>query len=299
MSTWHDTCEETRELAMAYDMVFPALREDAELVAFLSARAEETGVANPKATFADIQRNIEGRILRDALANPGKIHSNYPRAEILKSIMVAVLEDPEEDFRALVDPMLERSTAVDGVTGEKGLAGYASFTISALASFLAEFDKADPAFLSAMLDAHPGLRKAFRFHIDTRCLGRYYPLIGDTGKFAGPVERYVGAVFSRLEAKSGSWPNWTLLPPSTYRLFWKLYEATDDAAYVQTLYEANGRQLDGLPHDVYAADWEAFQEGVAEVIEREGPSPRLGSVNKEQWRLAILRAGEGDSRRAL
>ena len=299
VSTWHDTCEETRELVMAYDMVYPALREDAALVRFLAAKAEQTGVANPKTSFAHIQRNIEERILRDALAHPKKIHNNYPRAEILKAIIVAVLEDPKADFDALVNPMLDRSTAVDGVTGEKGLAGYASFTISSLASFLAEFDKADPQFLARALEAHPDLRDTFRFHIDTRCLGRYYPLIGDTGHFAGPMEKYVGARFVRHEVKSGSWPYWTLLPPSTFRLFWKLYAATGDAAYVQTLYKANGSSLEGLPHDVYAGDWEAFQREVAEVMAREGTEPRLGSVNKTEWHLAILRSGQGENRRAL
>ena len=152
VSTWHDACEETRELALAYDMIFPALQSDTELVAFLAARAKAHQLANPKASFADIQRNIEGRILRDALANPGKIHSNYPRAEICKAVITDVLQEPDDALWAILDPMLEKATTVDGVTGEKGLANYSAFTIQALAQFLAEFSKADPEFLPTVLE---------------------------------------------------------------------------------------------------------------------------------------------------
>lgn len=37
---------------------------------------------NPKASFSDIQRNIEKRIFQDSTANKHKILSNYPQQEI-------------------------------------------------------------------------------------------------------------------------------------------------------------------------------------------------------------------------
>ncbi|MBI3118201.1 MAG: hypothetical protein HYZ00_05930, partial [Candidatus Hydrogenedentes bacterium] len=299
VSTWHDTCEETRELIMGYDMVFEALRNDAELVAFLSKRAAEIHLENPKASFADIQRNIEGRILRDALAHPDKIHSNYPRSEILKAVTTAVLQEPEGAFWALVDPMLQQTTAVDGVTGEKGLAGYSSFTISALASFLSEFSKADPGFVARMLERCPELKKTYRFFIDTLCLQRYYPQIGDSGHYAAVMDSYVGIDFLKPGENIQGWGNWTLLCPSNYRFLWKLYELTNDPAYVQVLYWANGNKVDGLPYDIYGADPQQFRDSVAAVIEREGAHIALGSVNKQAWHLAILRSGRGANERAL
>jgi hypothetical protein len=79
VSTWHDSCEETREMALAYDMVFPAIRQDAALVTFLSRQAaRRTSSRTGSKAFADVQRNIEAGILRDALAHPEKIYSNYP-----------------------------------------------------------------------------------------------------------------------------------------------------------------------------------------------------------------------------
>lgn len=299
VSTWHDACEETRELVMGYDMIFDGIRRDEELVQFLNQKASEIGLENPKSSFEDIQRNIEGRILRDCLLNKSKIHSNFPRSEITQAITLAVLNEPAEKFWELVDPMIDRATAVDGVTGEKGLAGYSSYTISGLAMFLAEFPKADPEFIPAVLKRHPQLRQTYRFFIDMRILDRYYPLSGDTGYFAGPVNRYVGMNFAPPGVDGRRSSVWTVLAPSSYRLLWNLYEATGDVAYAQTLYQANNRELDGLPYDLYGVDPSDFQRGLKEVIEQEGEEIALGSVNKEEWHLAILRSGKGKNRRAL
>jgi hypothetical protein len=299
VSTWHDACEETRELVMAYDMVYEALRDDAELVTFLSKKAADHGLENPKASWANIQRNIEGGILRDLLLHSDRIHSNYPRDEILKAVTVAVLQEPEEAFWAIVDPMMERATAVDGVTGEKGLAGYASFTIAALASFMSEFSKADPAFLENMLVRYPQIHKTYRFFIDTHCLGRYYPLIGDTGHYAAPVEAYVGVDFLKPGENLTGWGNWTLLAPSNYQFMWRLYQATGDTAFAQLIYRENGGTVEGLPYDLYGQDAEAFQAALTNVIEREGTLIPQESVNKREWRLGILRSGLGGDARAL
>lgn len=218
VSTWHDACEETRELVMAYDMIVGGLDACTTLAPFLAEKARAAGLDNPKSSIEDIRRNIEAGILRDALANPEKIHSNYPRAEILKAITTAVLQESDDAFWAIVDPMLAKATAVDGVTGEKGMAGYSSFTISALGSFISEFSKTDPAFLEGLLDRHPRLYETFRFFIDTLCLQRYYPIIGDTGHYGAAVDRYVGIDFLIPGENIGGWNNWTLLAPSNYQL---------------------------------------------------------------------------------
>ncbi|MBI2951756.1 heparinase II/III family protein, partial [bacterium] len=124
-------------------------------------------------------------------------------------------------------------------------------------------------------------------HIDTWCLQQYYPQAGDTGSFARKIERYVGVSFSKQPG----------LRPSMYTFLWRLYELTGDAAYVQVLHHANDNRLEGLPHDLFADDPAAFQKGVRGVIEREGAEVRVGSVNKEQWHLALLRSGRGGQAR--
>ncbi|MBD3293678.1 MAG: hypothetical protein GF393_12195 [Armatimonadia bacterium] len=300
VSVWHDACEETRELALAYDQVFEGLRDDPELVEFLSAKAEQFGLENPKASFEDIQRNIETGILRDALQNRHKISSNYPRTLIAIANMQAILDWPEsrEAVMGLIDDFLTRSTAVDGVTGEKGLANYSAFGLQSIALFLARWERAMPGFLAEILQRHPSLHDTYRFHIDTWCLNRYYPLSGDSGWFAAEIDQYQGVRFRRPGHPSEYSHKDADLDPSMFTFMWRLCELTDDPALVQVSYLANDREFAGLPWDLFAEDPSAVQEGVEEVIDRSGAQPRPPSVNKHEWHIAILRSGRDGRRRA-
>ena len=115
-----------------------------------------------------MQRNIEERILRDALAHPHKIQSNYPRNVIARTIINTVLGWPGNRAEVLraIDGMVGRATAVDGVTGEKGLANYSAFTIQSLALFLGQYMRMDPGFLPGLLP--PG-RYTYTMALETSC----------------------------------------------------------------------------------------------------------------------------------
>ena len=291
VSTWHDACVETRDLVVAYDQVFDALQHDAALVAFLARQAKQHNLDNPKASWADIQRNIEDRILRDALQNRRKIESNYPQTDITIAMIHTILGWPEnrEQVYAMLDAILDKATAVDGVTGEKGLAGYAAGAVAGTALLLEQYARMDSAFLPQMFQRHPRLRDMFRFHIDTHCLGKYYPSCGDSGAFASPTAQYVGVGFSKSPG----------LVPSMYTFLWRMCQLTGDAAFAQVLYQGNGESLSGLPYDLFADDPPALQKAVGEIIAREGAAPQLASVNKQQWHVAILRSGRGAGERAL
>ena len=153
------------------------------------------------------------------------------------------------------------------------------------------FSRALPDFLPGVLDRVPQIRDLFRFHIDTWCMQQYYPNAGDTGGFARPSPAYAGATFDPEGGLS--------LAPSMYSFFWQLYEATGDAAFVQVLRHANGGTVDGLPHDPMATDAPRFRQQVQQVIDREGPVPEVGSVDKKAWHLAILRTGSAETARAV
>ncbi|MCL5999019.1 MAG: heparinase II/III-family protein [Chloroflexi bacterium] len=311
VSTWHDACEETRELALAYDRIFDALQRDDALAAFLDAQARAHGIAQPKTTPAQVCANIERGILHDALAHLDKIQSNYPRTEIADIVIRAVLGGLAQPDRLapLFDDMLARATAVDGVTGEKGLSAYASFTIQGVALLLALCDRAAPGFLEQMLARHPRLRDMYRFHIDTWVwLPRqdgyaadgyiadgyiaYYPHAGDCGTFAESSNQYVAVEFA-TDHGIDSAPLSYALAPSMFTFLWRLYTLTGDAAFVQVMYRANGNTVDGLPYDLFAADPAELQRCVRAVIDQHGSVPRAGSVNKQQWHLAILRSRSG------
>lgn len=300
VSTWHDACEETREMVLAYDMVFSGMAQDEELVAFLSAQATAHGLP-AKTSFADIQRNIEVGLLRDPLLNhPEKIQSNYPRAEVTKAIIEAVLDWPgnRDKVMARTDEMIVESTKFDGVTGEKGLSGYSAGVLHGLSLFLGQMALAEPDLLKELVARHPALRQTWRFHIDTYCLGAYYPTCGDAGWFAGQVKSYMGVDLRTFGTPGAVTPPRPPLAPSMFSFLWELYRATGDPGYAQVIYRENGNTTDHLPWDPCCADPAAVRAGVQAVIDEHGADSGAGSVNKEQWRLAILRSGAGKAARA-
>ena len=291
VTTWHDACEETREMALAYDQVFEGIENDRELTAFLSSKAKTHGIENPKNSIAQIRQNIEDRILQDAIDHSYKIHSNYPRQEICIAVIRTVLGWPGNRSEVLkyLDEMIRKATAVDGVTGEKGLANYSAFVIQSLAEFLGLYTRMDASFLADLMRRHPNLRKTYRFHVDTWCGQRYYPLSGDTGWLGKTYPKDVGVNCQKIPS----------LVPSMFSFLWSLYEETGDTAYAQVLYSSNEGSTAGLPFDLFSRDPAEFQSQVEEVIRQTGPIIPLKSVNKQAWHLAILRSGSGTNERSL
>lgn len=291
ISTWHDACEETRELALAYDYVFDGIQNDTALVQFLAQKAAEFDLPNPKTSFALIQQNIENRILHDALNNPKKTATNYPRQEVAFIVFETVLGWPEnrENVLILFDKMLAEATAVDGVTGEKGLTGYATIGPRAVAEILGQYVRFDSDFLQMIYARNPKIHQLYRFHIDTWCFQKYYPQIGDGGWFAFPSENYRGVSFTQNPG----------IEPSSFSFLWKMFELTGDTALVQAVYRANENSAENLPYDLFAKNPLEHQKQVAAVIAKAGTAPQLTSVNKQAWHLAILRSGVGENARAL
>ncbi len=291
VSTWHDACVETRSLAIAYDQIFEAIREDKELVDFLAAKARAYKLGNPKQTWADIQRNIEDNILRHAVDHKDRIYSNYPQTDLTIAIIKTVLgwSANRAEVMQILDEILDKATAVDGLTGEKGLAGYSAWSPKTLASILSMYARVDRGFIREACRRHPKLPAGYRFFIDLWCLGKYYPNVGDTGAFCRPNESYEGVVLTRSPG----------LNPSGFSFLWELYEITQDPAFVQVLYRGNGYSVEGLPYDIFAEDPEVFQAKVKNVIEQFGRSPKVGSVNKTEWHVAVLRSGTGEHERAV
>lgn len=295
IEVWHDAVHSARQLALAWDIVRETARDDEALTTFLAGKSARHGLENPKATFADIERNINERIFRHTLDNSHRIASNHPNTPITRITLQAVLGWPEAEIEAAVDAMITRVTGVDGLSGEKGLAGYSFFVPQELARFLALFERARPGFLARRLAKHPALRQTWRFHIDTWCLGHYYPQVGDAGAIGLIHPRYLGVPFPPAGEEISSRQ---ALEPSMFTFLWELHAATGDVAFVQVLHHANGGRVEGLPHDIFRTDSARVRHAIEALIAAHGPEPRPGSVNKEAWRLAIMRSGEGRRARA-
>ncbi|WP_308639491.1 heparinase II/III domain-containing protein [Paenibacillus silvisoli] len=264
-----DSCIEVRELALCYDLVFEgALKDDRR-------RASR----------------IEQGIFREALGHLVKLDCNAPQTEFTVLLLRVVLEWPvcRNEVYAELWSLLNRITAVDGLTGEKGLAGYAAWSPHTVAEMAGWFLLLDRFFLEEALLQCPTLVNAFRFHLDTWCLGRYYPQIGDVGSFALPIAEYKGAELRIPDC----------VAPSAYALFWRLFEVTGDPAFAQLMHRANGNRHEGLPYDLLCEEPAAVQASIAELIKRRGADPALGSVLMRDWHVAILRSGAGRDARAL
>lgn len=267
-----------RTLAIAYDQVFDAIRTDGELVRFLAAKAARYKLDNRKAAFGDVQRNIEERILRDVLAKPLKIRTNYPGTESTLAILRTVLDWPASrgDVMKLLDEIVANSTAVDGLSGEKGLAGYSVIAPRFLGWFLELYGRMDAQLLPQMIARHPALRKTYRFHAETWIGRQYYPNIGDSGAFATRNTTYAALALTEQQEIDP--------PTSPHSFLWRLYQATKDPLFAQIM------NLAPVTHDIFDADPEGVEEGMRAVVAKAGAWPAFGSVNYADWKLAVLRS---------
>lgn len=290
VTVWHDACEEVRELAQAYDAVFEGVEGDQGLVDFLSRKASDKQLANSKKFLADIRRNIEDRIFRETLAHPDRIESNYPRTPIAFLTIHAILGEPDgrEKVDALFDEILKVSLKEEGMTGEKGLSGYTTIFPRGLSEVALRFERGEPGFIERLCARYPDLYKTYRFHIDTWCLQKYYPEIGDSGGFGIPVGIYRGVDFAHGTTA-----------PTGFSFLYHLYQIYKDPAFIQALYLANGGKTEGLPYDLFEDNPAEFQATVRKVIDQHGTTIPLGDINKEEWGVSILRGGQGDSRHAV
>ncbi|MBN4074103.1 heparinase II/III family protein [bacterium AH-315-E10] len=290
VSIWHDACEETRELALAYDRIIPCVQDDnSELTDFIGRTAEE------------IHEHIRQDILIDALNNPPKMHCNYPRRNTAYCMIRSILdwENERDSIMEEIGEIIHYCTRYDGTSGEKGLAGYDAFALVALSSFLAQYLDAQPQLLEVWLREHPTLVRTWRFHIDTWCLQRYFPSCGDAGCFAKPVEYYPSVLLPDSPRRGGQTLPRTQLTASMLHFLFRLYEATHDPIYAQLTYHLNNKSLTGLPKSMNGIDENAIQENMAVVIQEHGEEMQTGSVDFPDWHLAIQRSGTAEHQRVL
>lgn len=293
-----DSAWEVSDLVLAYDQIFDALKADPQLVSFLSEKARRYKLDNPKQTVEDVQRNIETRIFGDVLRHPEKIRTNYPGTPAALANIHAVLGWPGSRDQVLTDlgAIVATSTTTDGLSGEKGLTAYATIAPAFLATFLETYARADPALLPDLLRRNPKFLQTYRFHTDLWVGRQYAPLSGDCGSFAVRTTAYQGAPLPDNAASLLKTPG---LPVSGHSFFWRMYKATNDPFYLQVSYEANGKRATSLPYDLFAADPLAVQRDVQSVIGKYGERPEAASIDKKEWRIAMLRSSRRPERDAV
>lgn len=296
VSYWFVSCLEVRDLAIAYDMIFDAVKNDRHLVSFLKQKSVESSYPVTKDSFEKIQENIETRIFRDALRNSHKIKSNVPQTDITRCMVETVLEWPnnKEKIMEQIASITHHTTAVDGTTGEKGLVVYGSHAVWGYSNFIWYYENMQPGFIEELLKIHPIIKDSYRFFIDTWCLQKYYPRIGDTGAFAQPDTEYAVLYYSKDYYKH------SYLDPSIETVLWKMYEITHDPDFAKIIYISNGYTAKGAFRlDITRPNLCKAENALEEVIRCSGYYLEQKSVNKENWRLALLHSGEAEYKRAV
>jgi len=289
VSTWHDACLETRTMAIAWDMVRDGIEGDTTLCTFLQGQAVRWNVGRSKRTVADIVANIGYGILRHPQENQERIYCNYPQTELTVGVLATVERGTLDGAEKLFDPILPNMTAIDGLTGEKGLTGYSVFATQQLALVISLYSRARPDFLKTLLSRHPGLAKTYRFHIDTWCDRTFQPRIGDCGAVGYPHKPYPSVLF----------PDTPGVMPATGPFLLQLSEATGDPGYAQALWHAADGKADKIRADLFEADPDGLRRRAANWIRRHGPEPRQESVLFKDWHLAVLRPKPSPCRNTL
>ena len=235
--------------------MFDALARDEALVSFLAAQADTHNLPIRRRRSRRFNGTSKSGSLRDTLAHRPKIESNYPSTDITLTTMQTVLGWPgnRDEVLAMLDQIIAQATAVDGLSGEKGLFGYATIAPRTVAGLLGRYAgwirSSWPRCCSDIRQLHA----MYRFHIDTWCLGKYYPCTGDTGAFAQQCAILCGPGLSRGLS----------LEPSAFTFLWDLFSVTGDRDFVRVLYAGNGQSTEGLPYDLFADDPAEFQQRVA------------------------------------
>ena len=289
VSTWHDACLETRSLAVAWDMVRDAASKDDALVRFLKSKAETWRVPRPKRTFADISANIAHGLLRHPRENRDRIYCNYPQTELTIGILETVERGTLDGAEAAFDPILPKMTAVDGLTGEKGLTGYATFATQQLAQMIALHTRARPEFLGRLLARHPRLARTYQFHVETWCDRTFHPRIGDCGVVGFPHRPYPAVLFNDDPG----------VMPSIAPFLIELARRTANPGPVQALWHAAGGDRHRVRADFFDPDPEASGKIAQQWIERHGAEPKQESKLFAEWHLALLRPKSTSARNTL
>jgi len=300
VSVWHDACEEIAEMALAYDAVRPALPQMSELTAFLQ------GKSSAKDSPDAVRENIERNLLQHSIDHEVRIQSNFPRTDLALLRLHGILDagGRREVMETRLQAMLERATAVDGVTGEKGLNGYAAWTYTGVFELLAGLAATDPARFRQVLVRHPRLHAGIRFFLDTWCLRKFYPSCGDAGAFCKPQEQVAALTFESYAApdvaavKPGLGQQF-LPRPSSHALLWALYQATGDLDMLRLSRLGNDSPDGQLRFGLLADPSPEAQAEYQRLLTEHGAEFRQSSIDKTEWHLAILRSGQGEHERAL
>lgn len=277
----------------AYDAFFPAM-EDQDTIDFLSAKALQYNLSNPKITAAAIRRNIEDNILRQVLpaikvaqmdGNFGMHQSTLAAAAVVLDTMPETKEMLDFNFQAGVREYHSDGTwdgawswsggdilrtLVDDVDrdghGNEAAPGYNQLWLEQLRMVADVLDGYD-LYPDADLYNNVKFAKMFDAMYPLTLSEKYSAQIGDTGG--------CGDTGLRVYLENCV----------------KAFEKFGDPIYAQLAYFLNGSSINGIHGDIFSSDPEKVANDIKQVIDSYG-TLRLESTNLTGFGFAVLRDGE-------
>lgn len=271
----------------AYDAFFPAM-EEADVVDFLSEKAEAYQLDNPKSSVEDIRRNIEDGILREIFpaVKGAQIRGNFGMHQRTLAMAAVVLDEPgtSEEWIDWIFQSGELVSKPDWhLTGGDVLAtlvndvdrdgfgneaspeynGYWLNQIQSVADILDGYDR----YPEADLFDNVKFRKMFGTRYPLMMVGKYTPAIGDSGATGSPG--LMGSVQEHVLA----------------------FEKFRSPVFAQAAYYLNGNSTQGIHGGIFSSDPEKVAEDIQRVIDSEGPL-NLSSTNLTGYGFTALRQGE-------
>lgn len=281
------------EWIKAYDAFFPAI-DDQETIDFLSAKAQQYQLANPKITAAAIRRNIEDNILRQVLPaiKKAQMDGNFGMHQSTLATTAVVLDNLPEtkemldfDFQAGVRESNNDGTwdgawswsggdilrtLVDDVDrdgdGNEASPGYNSLWLGQLKNVADVLDGYD-TYPAADLYQNVKYAKMYSAMYPLTLAGKYTAQIGDTGGCGN-----TGLIVNVSDCVTA-------------------FQKYGDPIYAQLAYFLNGNTINGIHGDIFTADPEKAASDIKTVIDTYGEL-NLKSTNLTGFGFAVLRDGE-------
>lgn len=270
----------------AYDAFFPAM-DDAEIIEFLSQKAQQYNMDNPKGNGGNIRRNIEDGIVKQVYPAVQKIqiHGNtgmHQSALALAAVVYDTMPETKEwlDFNyqagtySSVPPKLTGGDIIPVLVNDIDRDGYGNETapgynvlwldqLKQVADVLKGYD----GYAAADLYLNPKFKKMFYLNIPLILCSKYTAQIGDSGETGN-----VGLIPELRTCIAG-------------------FEAFGDPLFAQMAYFINGNRIDGIYSDIFSQDPVKVASDIQRTIDEKGPLD-LKSENLAGYGFAVLRDGK-------
>ncbi len=266
-----------QKLSSAYDFVYDAMAEDAELVAFSQGMAGQYGTGEKSSTAA-IAEHIEQHMLREFVIGlkDGRLAGNAGMDQHAMALAAIALDHPsetEEYLDWLFEPdggqipfIMQQRLCREGFSDESGV-GYASIPAQSFQEVAerlrryAAYDKHD------LYRDYPKFRNCYTMCAKTRMLDTHTPHWGDSGKCMA------------MGTTGMTMPLQMML--RGYRVY-----GTPEVA--REVWFSNGKKLDGIAGDIYDAEPQELLERLKRELDQQ-PGPFV-SHNAGGYGQAALEA---------